>query len=452
MLGRSDASKADTHNLTCARLSKTQLSRSIIGQLSLPQFTIWLNAGSSHTLQHDLELAAISLRHELLRTESIPTQLGTSQDRAAFYTASAPTGYLVELLRAWLSMAQARETDIPQVLLILDDVDGLESSKLSELSKMVAGHGIDIIYNTRDPKIADRTSYMHAANFNVPPLQQDQAQDMLCNLTKYIVQSRTVPTQALAAAQRSGVSEFLSKTAANFGFIPAALVNGSHYLNDNLASMNPYAENLYLARWNSDADRRQIMQFRRTAYQYEHSMHSSFEISLQRLWRNTNAESPALYFCCLNLLRLLSAVKIACFARVELESLRHLLGLFLREREEQKLGQIYGEQTGLRFSLHQLSEDASKCPRCATELVHVSLLIAPDGTDNLVLNQLVMACVMLRGQVVSASDPGWRDLGLDGAESLLLERTACYISENWIPCSPRPAMSIFTQNRCTNQV
>ena len=429
--------------------SKTQLSRSIIGQLSQPQFTIWLNAGSSHTLQHDLELAAISLRHELLRTESILTQFGTSQDRGSFYTASAPTEYLVELLRAWLSMAQARETDIPQVLVILDDVDGLESSKLSELSKMVAGHGIDIIYNTRDPTIADRTSYMHAADFNVPPLQPDQAQDIICNLTSYTIRSRTMPTPALAAVQRSGDSEFLSKVAANFGFVPAALVNGSHYLNDNLASRNPYTENLYLAKWNSDADRRQIMQFRRTAYRYEHSMHSSFEISLQRLWRNTSAESPALYFCCLNLLRLLSAVKVACFARVELESLRHLLGSFLREREEQKPGQTYyGEQTGLRFSLHQLSEDASKCPRCATELVHVSLLIAPDGTDNLILNQLIMACVMLHGKAVSVSDPGWRDLRLHSAESRLLERIACYISGNWVPCSSRPDMSIVP---CTNR-
>ena len=430
--------------------SKTQLSRSIIGQLSQPQFTIWLNAGSSHTLQHDLELAAISLRHELLRTESIPAPFGTSKDSGSFYTASAPKDYLVELLRAWLSMAQTRKTDTPQVLVVLDDVDGLESSKLSELSKMVAGHGIDIIYNTRDPTIADRTSYMHAANFDVPPLQQDQAQAFLCNLTKYTVRSRSLPTSALAAAKRSGDSVFLSKIAANFGFIPAALVNGSHYLNDNLASRNPYSENLYLARWNSDVDRRQIMQFRRTAYRYEHSMHSSFEVSLQRLWRNTNVESPALYFCCLNFLRVLSAVNIACFARAELESLRHLLGSFLQQPEEQKVSQIYGEQTRLRFSLHQLSEDASRCARCATELVHVSLLIAADGTDNLILNQLIMACMMLRAQAVSASDTGWRDLGLDDAESLLLERTACYISDNWIPCSTRPDISIFPRNRRTN--
>lgn len=430
--------------------SKTQLSRSIIDQLKQPQFTIWLNAGSSHTLQRDLELAALSLRHELLRSESSPTQLGTSQNLGSFYTACVPTDYLVELLRVRLSMAQARETDMPQVLVILDDVDGLESSKLSELSKMVAGHGIDIIFNTRDPTIADRTSYMHAANFDVPPLQQDQAHEMICHHTKYTVKSRSVPTPALAAAQRSWESEFLSKIAAHFGFIPAALVNGSHYLNDNFASSNPYAENLYLARWNSDADRRQIMQFRRREYRYEHSMHSSFEISLQRLWRNTNAESPALYFCCLNLLRLLSAVKIACFARVELESLRNLLGSFLREQEKRKIGHNHGEQTGLRFSLHQLSEDASKCPRCATELVHVSLLIAPDGTDNLVLNQFIMACVMLRAQAVSASDPGWRDLGLDGTDNLLLERTACYVSENWVPCSPTPGMSIFARDRCTN--
>ena len=398
----------------CA-ISKTQLSRSIVGQLRRPQFTIWLNAGSSHSLEGDLKVVAISLRHELHRG---------AHDRDFYYPAgAAQNDYLVELLKVWLSMSQARVENMPQVLVVIDDVDGLESSKLSELSKMVTGDGIDVIFNTRDPTIADHTSYMRATNFDVPPLQQDQARDLLC-----------YPT----AANSSAEAEFLSDIAAKLGFLPAALVTGSQYLKAHLASRSSYAVNSYHAKWNSDRDRRQILQFRRTANLYPHTMHSSFQVSIQRLWRNTNAESPSLYSCCLDLLRLLSALKITYFARVELESLCDLLRSFIQAQETLSTGQVNGKLTGLRVSLRQLSEDASSAPRCAAELVRVSLLTTTEGTDILVLNQMIMACVMLRVQAGPAVDrDGW-DLGLDSAESRLLQRAAGYISETWVPSSPLP--------------
>ena len=394
-------------------ISKTQLSRSIIGQLERPQFTIWLNAGSSDSLEEDLKGAAVSLKCELLRT---------AHERDFYYTAGARIDYLVELLKDWLSMAQARERDMPQVLVVIDDVDGLESAKLSEISKMVAGDGIDIIYNTRDPTIADCTSYLDATNFNVPPLQQDQAEDFLYDLTNF------------TARESSVEMEILSKIAANFGCLPAALVSGSHYLTDNLASMRSRAAlNLYFARWSSDEHRREILQFRRTTSRYPHTMHSSFEVSFHRLWRNTTAENPALYFCCLDLLRLLSALKITHFARRELESLCDLLGSFFQAQERDEIGQAGLERAGLGVSLRQLSEDPSKAPRCTTELVRVSLLTTAEGTDTLALNQLIIACVMLRVQV------GSEDLlGLTGAESQLLQRAAGYISKTWVPCLPSP--------------
>ena len=411
-------------------ISKTQMSRFIIDQLGQPQFAIWLNAGSSDSLVEDLKGAAISLRHELLRTV---------HERDFYYSAGARIDYLVELLKDWLNTAQVRERDMPQVLIVIDDVDGLESSKLHEISKMVAGDGVDIIFNTRDPTIADPTSYMDATNFDVPPLQQDQARDLLFDLTNIKVKPRAVSAPALATVRSSAESDFLSTIAANFGLLPGALVSGSQYLVDHLASRNLYAIKSYLARWDSDADRRQILQFRRTTSRYPHTMHSSFQVSLHRLWRNTNAENhPALYNCSLNLLRLLSALKITCFARVELESLCNLLRSFVQLQGSYATGQDDGELTGLRLSLHRLSEDASKAPRCATELVRVSLLTTPEGTDTLALNQLIMACVMLREQAGPAADRDDWDLGLDGAESLLLQRAVGYISETWVPCLPLP--------------
>ena len=359
------------------------------------------------------------MRHDLLRTESVPTHTGIAQERDFYYRAGATTDYLVELLKTWLSMAQARVESMPQFLFVIDDVDGLESSKLSELSKMVAGDGVDVIFNTRDPTIADRTSYMHATNFDVPPLQQVQALGLLSDLT---------------AAKSSRETQFLSDIAAKLGFLPAALVTGSQYLKTHLASRSLYAVNAYHDRWNSDVHRRQILQFKWMANLYPHTMHSSFQVSIQRLWRNTNAEGPTLYSCCLDLLRLLSALKITCFARGELESLCDLLRSFIQVQETLNIGKVDGELIGLRISLLQWSEDASSAPRCATELVRVSLLTTIEGTDILVLNQMIMACVMLRLKAGPATDrDGW-DLGLDDAESLLLQRAAAYISDTWVPC------------------
>ena len=151
--------------------SKTQLSRSIIDQLGQRHSTIWLNAGSYSYLQGDLRGAVISLKDELLRAESDPMQLNTTHDCGFLYTASARIDYLVELLRVWLDMAQAREVNVLQVLVILDDVDGVESTELFDISRMVSGDGADVIFTTRDPTIADRTSCMDATNFDVPPLQ-----------------------------------------------------------------------------------------------------------------------------------------------------------------------------------------------------------------------------------------------------------------------------------------
>ena len=323
-------------------------------------------------------------------------------------------------------MAQPREANIPQVLVILDDVDGLESSEQLKLSKMVCSSGIGVVFSTRDPRIAKRGSYLGATDFDIPPFQRDQAQSLLHDLTK---------TNADTAASSSADAEFLSNVASNLGDLPAALVSGSHYLLDNLASRSPNALKSYLQKWDSPTDRRQILRFRSTD-SYPHSMYASFTVSVQRLWRNTEAEGPTLYFCSLNLLRLLSALNIHRFARNELESLCDLLASFVAAQEPHDIAESEREQNDVLLSLRQLSEDSNEAARCTTELVRVSLLTIPDATEALVLNQLIRACVMLSAQDDLAADQQVNDPGLNGAERLLLERAAGQISQSWAPCLP----------------
>ena len=413
--------------------SKTQLSRYIIDQLGHWHFILWLNAGSKQSLQKDLEAAAIALRHELLRIESVHTLPNAAQNSNFFYTSNARPEYLVELLKVWLGMAQARQANDPQVLVILDDVDGLESSELFELSQMIIGDGIDVVFTTRNPTLADQTSYMDAANFDVPPLKEHHAGDLLDVLTKPNSKNRRGTPAAVTAATGASETEFLAEVAANMGYLPAALVSGSHYLMDNLASRNLHALSSYYAKWDSSEYRWEILQFRRTSSRYPHTIYNSFQVSLQRLRRNTEGEGLALYFCCLNLLRLLSALEVERFARVELESLCELLAQFI-QKETQDIARSKEGEVELFVSLRRLSEDASKAPRCAAELLHVSILTDPDGAGVLVLNSLTRACVMVRAHDGLAVDEGLGNTGLSEVESLLLSRAARHICESWEPC------------------
>ena len=83
--------------------------------------------------------------------------------------------YLLDLLKVWLKTAQA---DQSQILIVLDDPGGLETSELHKVSEMISGSPIEFIYSTSDPMIADQTSYMYAVNFDVPPRELTDAQHL----------------------------------------------------------------------------------------------------------------------------------------------------------------------------------------------------------------------------------------------------------------------------------
>ncbi len=368
------------------------------------QIIIWLRAGSTETLQEDLLTAALDLKSELLRFESrnpsVPGQQ-TGVSEGLLYSSGVRLNYLLDLLKLWLKTAQA---DKPKVLIVLDDLDGLEPSKLSELSDLISGDHIEVIYSTRDPMIADQTSYMSAANFDVPPLTPDDALDLFLRLMN--------PHPGFAQGRDPGPITDLETTAqllTSIGHLPAAIVNATHYSKDNYGSTNPDALREFLAKWNSSV-KGGILQFRRRTFIYPHTMQASFEVSLTRLKRNLGIESPRLYNCSLYLLRLLSLMGVNEFARNELGNFGALLRYFIsREKAENAI-------------LHHLSSDASVIHRCVTELVHVSLLSDPEGRGILVLNNLTKACVWLTVT---------QNLGDTALLERLLERAARFLARTW---------------------
>ena len=384
----------------------------MIDQLGPRQIILWLRASSAQSLQEDLLTTALDLKSELLRFESRKIPLPEQRNgeiEGLVYSSGTGLDYLLDLLKVWLRTAQAHQS---KILIVLDDLDGLESSQLAELSELISGDHIEIIYSTRDPMMADHTSYMYAASFNVPPLEPKDAQDLFKQLRN--------PHPALVHLHSPGIedtlstpeTENISKLVAKVGHLPAGIVNATHYFKDNFASRNPYALSAFLAKWEStEAVKNGLLQFRRRTFIYPHTMQASFEVSLSRLKRNLSTENPRLYTCSLCLLHLLSMMDVSEFARSALESLCALLESFL---DSEKV-----ENTVLRY----LSSDTSVAHRCVTELVHVSLLSDSGDRDVLLLNNLTKACVWLTMK---------RDMGETAQLEQVLQRAAKRMIRTWL--------------------
>ena len=383
----------------------------MIDHLGPRQIILWLRASSAKILREDLLSAALDLKSELLRFESreipLPEQR-IGETEGLVYSSGTRLNYLLDLLKVWLRTAQAHQS---KVLVVLDDLDGLEPSELPELSELISGDHIEVIYSTRDPMMADQTSYMYAANFNVPPLEPSDAQGLFKQLRN--------PHPALAHLRGPGIvdsssspdTENISKLVAKVGHLPAGIVNATHYFKDNFASANPYALSAFLAKWEgTEAVKDGLLQFRRRTFIYPHTMQASFEVSLSRLKRNIGSVNARLYTCSLCLLHLLSMMDVSEFARTEMEFLCALLEKFL---DSEKV-----EYTFLRY----LSGE-SVAHRCITELIHVSLLSDSVDRDILLLNNLTKACVRLTMK--------W-DMGETAQLKQVLQRAAKYISRTWL--------------------
>ena len=329
------------------------------------------------------------------------------------------------MLCAWLRNGQFNNS---KVLVILDDVDGLETSELSDVSNMISSDQVEVIYTTRDPTIADPSSHMQASNFEVAPLQPATADGLLQQLRN--------PTSLGIAHRRhssigplNGDIEFASKITASLGHLPAAIVNASHFLVDNFGSAK-YAMQVFLHRWESNDTRHEILEYRRRTTRYPYSMRASYEISVRRLERNTETGPERLFPCSLTLLRLLCFMDVESFTQDQLEDLKVLLGDFIISKPE---------ESDVRTSLEHMSRDIIPVFRCITELAHVSLLSSASGTSMIVINSLTKACVRLcKGDSL---DTKQHDVAyvMTETEAVYLKRAADDISTYWAPASREEA-------------
>ena len=384
----------------------------MIDELGPRQIILWLRASSTKTLQEDLLTAALDLKSELLRFETRENNLPEQRNRETeglVYSSGTRLDYLLDLLKVWLRKAQTHQS---KILIVLDDLDGLEPSELPELSELISGDHIEVIYSTRDPVMSDQTSCMYAANFDVPPLEPKDAQHLFKQLRNPHPALVHLPIPGIEDTLSTQETEAMTKLVAKVGHLPAGIVNATHYFKDNFAFRNLYALNAFLAKWEgTEAVKMGLLQFRRRTFIYPHSIQASFEVSSSRLKRNLGTEDPRLYTCSLCLLHLLSMMDISEFARSELESLCALLERFL---ESEEIG-----NTVLRYLS---SSDTSVAHRCVTELVHVSLLSDSVVRDVLLLNNLTKAGVWLNMK---------QGVGETAQLEQFLQRAAKHIIRTW---------------------
>lgn len=417
--------------MTNFEISKTQLSRAIIDKLGERPFVIWLGAGSYQTFQDDFVAAAIDLQDEFTGPSAGNVSQTTHQhqhDRnyRFFYTSDQRLNYLQGLLGAWLRNGRFGDS---KVLIILDDVDGLKTSELSDLSNMISNDQVEVIYTTRDPTIADPSSHMQASNFAVAPLQPATADGLLQRL-RYPTSPGITRQMHNSISPPEGEIELSSRITASLGHLPAAIINASHFLVDNYGSANPNGMQAFFDKWKSDHTRHEILQYRRRTTRYPYTMQASYEISVRRLKRNTEAGPKRLFLCSFTLLRLLCFTNEESFTQDQLEDLKVALGEFVISEFE---------KSEVRTSLEHMSKDIIPVFRCITELVNVSLLSYANGTSTIVINSLMRACVQLckRDLLDIPYDDG--EYVMTETEAVYFKRVADDISTYWKLASRREA-------------
>lgn len=357
---------------------KTELSLWMIEKLGAPQFVFRFRANDWEAFTEDLMTSALLLKSGLLRLNTVTAgsrEPRESQTNPRLYFSDAGATPLTKLLEAWMKSTRDESS---RLLVILDDLDGLNVAHHRTVSLMFAADTLDLIYTARDPLMADREMIWEAKNFEVPALQGDHAADLLQDF----MMDRRITRRNKKVFDSLDVSDIDRGVTAvvvnRLGALPAAITIASHYVNDHFFTS--------LERLLDDWDNGHILRFRRDTSKYTHTMLESFELSKVRLQRNTNGKSPEnLYRLSLAVLELFSVLHLKSFKPEDLDLFCKILGDYPRN----------GSQAPLDLDLQFLSGNCRVMKRCVTELIRVSLFSGPDADGSIKLNNLIISCALL---------------------------------------------------------
>ena len=409
-------------------VGKTELSISIVENLGPMQYVLWLRACDGKKLHQDLITAAEDLRIELMRFNN-DNDLVIGEDRrgAAFYFSPVSVSDLVNILKRWL---RSIPDDNSRILVVLDDLDGLDPKLHEEYSLLFSGNALDLIYTTRDPWMADSGMFWEAFRFDVPSLQIDEAVHVLEHVSRGPRPTTQVSSSTANLEGEAARNFQMQQVATRLGALPGAIILGSHYMKDSLGlNRNVDSFQEFLELWDQDSDskpennisRSNILRSHRAMLKYRHSMLSSFRVSVERLGRNTQIvkdadnnvadikEDPRTSESgigskeedgtsghrkaySLELLELLSAMDLCEISQNDLREFRSALSRAKHDlqgdlRRVPEFSDVVSRPQRLKYSI--------SINDCISELIKVSLVTERPTDGALVLNNVTKACALL---------------------------------------------------------
>ena len=386
-------------------MGKTELSISLADKLSQFEHVLFIRATDDELFHKDLVTAARDLRNELLRFDYHNDEVtGKDRSSSAFYFSAPTMTDLVSILKRWL---KARPDDESRILVILDDLDGLEQTDHEEYSQMFSGNTLYLIYTTRDSSIADMGMLWQAIKFHVPPLPEHEAADVLEHFSKHSLagrqQSISSPGEDASRSENDSQRELQTREiATRLGALPAAIVVGAHYIQDNFGSRwNRDSYQKFLDAWSQDGGNSNILQSRRTMLKYRHSMLASYELSVRRLRRNVShlVWGERLGKCCVALLQLLAAMNIQELSGQELAEFKKAVAMAWQNLQgDIRKAEFSDAPVGLRILDHEISID-----NCVAELLKVSLLTERPNDEALLLNNVTRTCALFVPTSISSA-------------------------------------------------
>ena len=357
----------------------------MIEMLSEHQFVLWFRANEWGVFEEDLMTSALHLKSELLRFDSAPADSQGGRESRKYprpYCPDAGATSLTKTLEVW---TRSMQDEPSKILVVLDDLDGLDVAHHKKISHMFAPETLDLIYTARDPLMADNGMIWEAQHFEVPGLQGEHAAALFEDFMT-ASRFRRRNQRSCHPSDETAVSVKIAEVVNHVGALPAAIIIASHYVKDHSSSMTTLKSLEWLI---DDWGNGQMLQFRRDTAKYIYTIVESFEVSKTRLERNTQGKpNKDLYRLSLTVLKLLSVLRLDTIELKYIDFLCKALGEHFRGRDESTLD----------IDLQFLSDNCGIMNRCITELTRVSLLSSPDADGRIKLNILTMSCVLLTPQ------------------------------------------------------
>ena len=288
---------------------KTELALQLLKDMTEYDFVLWICATTQETLGNDVKHCALRLQDEFRRISSGSSDGHDSSNAHQVYFPDYLRDVDGDALSLWLHSTATR---ISKVLLVVDDLDGVDINARKDLRRGLVTSNIDTIFTTRNPNIGSSGGDFNSRPVCVPPLDKTAGLNLLSNLmledrhTEYNIREMSLK------ATKDSMYQIVNLVDGN----PAAILVAS-----SLAKTEYMSESLskslrdLLEHWPTE----RILDHREDDMTYPYTIRKSLQVSEQRLRRDCADQKR--FASCMMLLQALSLLGLKSFTEKDLENL-----------------------------------------------------------------------------------------------------------------------------------